>query len=76
MLTKGHGINYCKNSDCDKLIAYCDSDFGGDIETHKSTTDYIIFFCGGPISWGSRKQPIVSLPTTEAEYIVAPDCVK
>lgn len=31
---------------------------------------------GGPISWCTRKQPIVALSTTEAEYIAAANCVK
>lgn len=73
---KCNGICFKKDSDCEKLIAYCDSDFAGDTETRKSTTGYIIFFCDGPISWCSRKQPIVSLSSTEAEYIAAADCVK
>lgn len=52
-----------------------DSDFAGDRETRKSTTGYVIFF-GGPISWCSRKQPVVALSSTETEYISAADCVK
>lgn len=59
-----------------KILAYCDSDFAGDLETRKSTTGYVVMYCGGPIAWCSRKQPIVALSTTEAEYIAASDCVK
>lgn len=76
VLNKNNGIKFSNNSDSKKLVAYCDSDFAGDTLTRKSTTGYIIFFCGGPISWGSRKQPIVSLSSTEAEYIAAAECVK
>lgn len=42
------------------LIAYSDADFASDPKTRKSTTGYIIFYCGGPITWCSRKQPIVN----------------
>src|SRR5436190_1971351 len=73
--TKGDGISY-QNINGEKLIAYSDSDFAGDSESRKSTTGYIIFFCGGPISWCSRKQSIVSLSSTESEYIAAAECVK
>lgn len=31
---------------------------------------------GTPVSWISRKQPIVLLSNTEAEYIAAAECVK
>jgi len=70
------GISYSRNSDTKDLVAYCDSDFAGDKEGRKSTTGYILYFCGGPISWSSRKQPIVSLSSTEAEYIAAAECTK
>mgnify|MGYP005981043023 FL=1 len=73
--TKNDGLCY-DGQNSERLIAYCDSDFAGDTETRRSTTGYIIFFCGGPISWCSRKQPIVSLSSTEAEYISAAECVK
>ena len=45
-------------------------------ESRRSTTGYVILYEGSPVSWCTRKQPIVSLSTTEAEYIAAADCVK
>lgn len=70
------GICFENNSDYRKILAFCDSDFAGDPSTRKSTTGYIIYYCGGPISWSSRKQPIVSLSSSEAEYIAAAECTK
>lgn len=68
------------------LIAYCDSDFAGDIDTRdredveeirrKSTSGYVIFLFGSPISWSSRRQTIVAQSTMEAELIAACECTK
>jgi len=54
--TKGLGLVYGEDTDTEKLIAYCDADYAGDTETRKSTTGYVIKYCGGPVSWCSRKQ--------------------
>ncbi|UYV74968.1 hypothetical protein LAZ67_12001925, partial [Cordylochernes scorpioides] len=74
--TKTYGLHYSKQDEDMERIAYCDSDFAGDMKTRKSTSGYTILFGKGPISWSSRKQPIVALSTTEAEYIAAAECVK
>lgn len=74
--TINKGIVYkCDNSFIDKLEAFCDSDFAGD-ESRRSTTGYVIMYGGGPISWCSRRQPIVTTSSTEAEYVAAAECVK
>ncbi|UYV84378.1 FHDC1 [Cordylochernes scorpioides] len=74
--TKTFGLHYSKQDEDMELNAYCDSDFARDMKTRKSTSGYTILFGKGPISWSSRKQPIVALSTTEAEYIAAAECVK
>jgi hypothetical protein len=51
------------------LMGYCDSDWGGDEDTSRSTTGYIFIFGGGPVSWNSRLQPTVALSSSEAEYM-------
>lgn len=73
--TRNIGICYKQNSEED-LIAYCDADYAGDTEDRKSTSGYVIYFCGGPVSWRSRKQPIVATSSTEAEYISAAECCR
>ena len=55
----------------DKLIASVDSDLGGCIETHKSTSGLVVFLNGGPISWKSKKQSTNSTATLEAEMKAA-----
>ena len=59
-----------------KLEAFSDADYAGDVKDRKSVTGYVIMMSGGPISWCSRKQSIVALSTTEAEYIAAAECCK
>jgi len=70
------GIEYKKNGNIKVLEAFSDADFAGDSETRKSTSGYIIFFAGGPISWRSRKQSLIAQSTTEAEYVAAAECCK
>lgn len=71
--TTDFGIFYKKGGD-DELVAYSDSDYAGDLDDRKSTSGYVFLFSSGAISWSSKKQPIVSLSTTEAEFIAAASC--
>ena len=48
-------------------IAYADSDYAGDEQGRRSTSGYIIYIFGGPVSWASRLQGCVALSTAEAE---------
>ena len=50
-------------------MGYSDSDWCGDRVDRRSTSGYLFKFLGGPISWSSKKQPVVALSTCEAEYI-------
>lgn len=54
--------------------AYTDSDYAGDLDDRKSTSGSVFLMAGGAVSWSSKKQPIVALSTTEAEYIAAVSC--
>jgi len=68
--TLDFGIFYNKGRNND-LVAYTDSDYAGDLGDRKSTSGYVFLLSSGTISWLSKKQPVVSLSTTEAEFIVA-----
>ena len=52
-----------------EVVGYSDSDWAANIDTRRSTTAYMFFLCGGPISWKSKSQPTVALSSTEAEYM-------
>ncbi|MCH95793.1 copia-type polyprotein [Trifolium medium] len=57
-----------------KLVGWSDSDYAGDLDDRKSTSDYVFMLGESAVSWCSKKQPIVSLSTTEAEYVAAAAC--
>ena len=51
------------------LHAYGDASFADDLLTRISTGGHMVFLTGCPIIWKSRKQTIVTISTTEAEFI-------
>ncbi|XP_059306462.1 uncharacterized mitochondrial protein AtMg00810-like [Lycium ferocissimum] len=57
-----------------KLVGYCDSDWAGDVDDRKNTTGFVFLFGNSAFTWNSKKQPIVTLSTCEAEYVAA-SCV-
>ncbi|WZZ34540.1 hypothetical protein YC2023_017941 [Brassica napus] len=66
---------YYSISDDYKLVGYSDSDWGGDIDDRKSTSGFVLFIRETTFTWMSKKQPIVTLSTCEAEYVAATSCV-
>ncbi|XP_040960298.1 secreted RxLR effector protein 161-like [Gossypium hirsutum] len=64
------GLLYKKWENSD-LFGFTDSDYAGDIEDRKSTSDYVFMPGSTAISWSSKKQPIITLSLTEAEFLVA-----
>jgi hypothetical protein len=71
--TMDFGIWYKRGGDGEMLI-YTDSDFAGDIDSRKSTSGYVFLIDNAAVAWSSKKQPIVTLSTTEAEYVAASSC--
>ncbi|CAB1117976.1 unnamed protein product [Ectocarpus sp. CCAP 1310/34] len=68
--TTSIGITYSEDAeDGDKITAYADSDFGGDLDDRKSTTGIVLFLAGGPVGWRAAKQPLVAASSVEAEYV-------
>ncbi|KAE8707741.1 hypothetical protein F3Y22_tig00110377pilonHSYRG00343 [Hibiscus syriacus] len=68
------GLFYSVSNDY-KLVGYSDSDWGGDIDNQRSTTGFVFFMGDIAFTWMSKKQPIVTLSTCEAEYVAATSCV-
>ena len=55
--------------ECVAVSAYCDADWGGCVDSRRSTTGFVVFVFGCPVSWMSKKQKSVALSSTEAEYM-------
>ena len=51
------------------MIGYTDSDWAGSVDDRNITSGYVFHLGPRVISWASKKQPIVALSTTEAEYV-------
>jgi hypothetical protein len=68
--TTKFGMFYRKGGDTE-FCGYTDSDYAGDQDDRKSTSSYVFMMNSSAISWSSKKQPVVTLSTTEAEFIVA-----
>ena len=59
-----------------KIIAFSDSDFGGDKETRISIAGFILYLMDVPISWRSKGQKSVTLSSSEAEYVALSEATK
>jgi hypothetical protein len=69
------GILYkCKTDNNLILQGWSDSDYAGDYDDRKSTSGYIFTMGTSAICWSSKKQPIVTHSTTEAEFVSAASC--
>ncbi|GKV14990.1 hypothetical protein SLEP1_g25791 [Rubroshorea leprosula] len=71
--TADFGLFYKKGDQTD-LVGFTDNDYAGDLDDRKSTSGFVFMLGSGAISWSSKKQPIVTLSTTEAEYVAATSC--
>ena len=58
------------------MLAFCDSDYATDPDTRKSVSGFVLYLCGVPISWQSKGQKLVTLSSTEAEYISLSETAK
>ena len=66
--TRSLGITYHKGGEIEPL-AYSDADWGSDTNDRKSISGYVFIMSTGPISWQSKKQPMIALSSMEAEYM-------
>ncbi|XP_045797992.1 secreted RxLR effector protein 161-like [Trifolium pratense] len=67
------GIWYRRNEKL-TLVGWSDSDYAGDLYDRKSTSGYVYMLGLSAVSWSSKKQAIVTLSTTEAEFVATTSC--
>jgi hypothetical protein len=68
--TKSIGITYYRDAPGGlNPITFTDSDYAACIDSRRSTTGVVTIMAGGPTFWMSKRQDVVALSTTEAEYI-------
>ncbi|KAA0060284.1 retrotransposon protein, putative, Ty1-copia subclass [Cucumis melo var. makuwa] len=59
-----------------RVSGFVDADFAGDPHKRRSLTDFAFTLGESLISWKSNLQSVVSISTTEAEFIVVSEAVK
>jgi len=57
------------------LVGFVDAD-GASQEHRRAISGYVFVVDGGAVSWSSKKQELVTLSTTEAEYVAATHAAK
>ena len=71
--TTDFGLWY-KKGEQSELIGLTDSYYARDQDDRKSTYGYAFMFGSAAISWISKKQPIVTLSSTEDEFVATTSC--
>ncbi|XP_071713117.1 uncharacterized mitochondrial protein AtMg00810-like [Rutidosis leptorrhynchoides] len=61
------GLHITSSSSRD-LVAFTDADLAGCPDTRRSTSGYCVYLGDNLLSWSSKRQPIVSRSSAEAEY--------
>jgi hypothetical protein len=72
--TTNYGLCYQGRPGLDRVVdihGFVDADWAGDLDRRRSTSGYVFNLFGGAISWMSKRQAVVALSTTEAEYMAA-----
>jgi len=70
--TLDYKLTYAPNPTSSELfLTYTDADHGGNPDNGRSTGGYVVKMGTGAISWSSKLQGLVTLSTTEAEYVAS-----
>jgi hypothetical protein len=64
----GKGLMFAKNNHL-KVNGYTNADWAGNTTDRRSTSGYFMFVGGNLVTWRSKKQKVVALSCTEAEFL-------
>eukprot|EP00253_Pinus_taeda_P016451 PITA_16451 len=70
--TSDYGLCYQGRSGLDRILdiyGFVDADWAGDLDQRRSTSGYVFNIFGATVSWMSKKQFVMALSTTKAEYM-------
>jgi hypothetical protein len=48
---------------------FCDASHASDLVTHHSTTGFLIYLCGAPLAWYSKRNNTVESSTFGSEFV-------
>jgi hypothetical protein len=69
------GLRLILRGDNSSLSGYSDADWASNLDRH-SISGFAFFLGSGAVSWSSKKQPIVTLSSTESEYVALTHAAK
>lgn len=67
--TSDFELTFRRNLNGDALVGFVDADWASDANDRHSTSGYLFKILDNCVSWTTKKQPTISLSSTEAEYI-------
>lgn len=73
--TSSYELVYTRNTDAIPIRGFVDSDWANDLDDRRSTSGYLFEVYGNTVCWTTKKQGLVAVSTTEAEYIAAASAV-
>jgi hypothetical protein len=74
--TRNHKLKLNSKEGKEYLEVYSDANWAEDRVDRKSNSGYVCIANGGTVSWCSKKQNVVALSSTEAEYIALTETCK
>ena len=76
--TLDFGITYSgrSNGELNKVKAYCDADWGSNVDDRRSVSGIMIIMNGGPVVFKAKYQRTAALSSAEAEYMALSLCTQ